>query len=262
MMEQLHLFIGIIFQNYLLIFAFFFIAILYASVGFGGGSSYLAVLSLTGFAFIQLRAISLLCNVVVVSGGTYIFAKNKLYNWKKVIPLVLLSIPMAFLGGFLSIKQQSFFIILALTLIIAAVLMLLSKRSKSKNETISTSTHIKNASLGGFIGFVSGMVGIGGGVFLAPLLHLTKWDSPKKIAAASSFFILVNSIAGLIGQVQNPNFNLEPNLTIVLLVTVFIGGQIGSRLSVNIISPQLLKKITAILIVFVGIKILYEQFYH
>lgn len=244
-------------QHYLLIIAFFFIAILYSSVGFGGGSSYLAILSLTGIAFIEIRAISLLCNVVVVSGGTYLFAKNKLLDLKKVLPLVLLSVPFAFLGGFLKIEQKIFYIVLATTLIVAGIFMLISRFLDTESMSYKKTNSIKNASIGGVIGFVSGMVGIGGGVFLAPLLHITKWESPKKIAATSSLFILVNSIAGLIGQVQNPEFKIDPIFIIVLLLAVFIGGQIGSRLSVNVLNPKIIKLITALLIAFVGIKILF-----
>ena len=105
------------------------------------------------------------------------------------------------------------------------------------------------------------MVGIGGGIFLAPLLHLTKWDSTKKIAATSSFFILLNSIAGLTGQYLNPNFSIEPTITIILMFTVLIGGQIGSRLSVKFISPIKIKKGTALLIAFVGIRILWKYLF-
>jgi len=249
-------------SNWEIIVLFFFVAILYSSVGLGGGSSYLAILALTSLAFIQVRAIALLCNIVVVSNGTLIYAKNSLYNWKKVIPLVAFSVPTAFLGGFIKISQSFFFILLGFTLIVAAFFMWISKYisqiSKDKNSKNSLT---KDASFGGIIGFISGMVGIGGGIFLAPLLHLTNWDTPKRIAATSSIFILVNSIAGLVGQYQNPTFSIEPNLTILLLVTVFIGGQIGSRLSAKTISPFMIKKITAILIITVGLRILWKHLF-
>ena len=246
-------------ENWEIISLFFLIAILYSSVGFGGGSSYLAVLALTSLAFTQIRAIALLCNIVVVTGGTFIYFQNNLFNWKKIIPLVLLSVPMAFLGGYLKISQVFFFILLGITLLIAAFLMWISKyiSTKSKDLNLNEST-LKNASYGGSIGFISGMVGIGGGIFLAPLLHLTRWDTPKRIAATSSFFILVNSIAGLTGQYLNPNFSIEPTITILLMFTVLIGGQIGSRLSAKLISPIILKKITALLIAFVGFRILWK----
>ncbi|MEN8124068.1 MAG: sulfite exporter TauE/SafE family protein [Bacteroidota bacterium] len=243
--------------NWEIVLLFFVIAVLYSSVGFGGGSSYLAILALTGLAYIQIRAISLLCNIVVVTGGTFIFAKNGHYNWKKVLPLVFLSVPMAFVGGYLKISQVFFFVLLGITLIVAASLMWFSK-NLSNYQLKNKNSIVNDASIGGFIGFISGMVGIGGGVFLAPVLHLTNWDTPKKIAATSSFFILVNSVSGLIGQFQNPDFFIEPKITIILMVTVFIGGQIGSRLSANFISSFVLKRITAIIIAIVGIRILWK----
>lgn len=246
-------------SNWEIIALFFLIALLYASVGFGGGSSYLAVLALTSLAFTHIRAIALLCNIVVVSGGTYIFIKNKLFNWKKILPLVLMSVPMAFLGGYLKISQTFFFVLLGITLFAAAILMWTSKYILKKSDISNHKNSItKDISYGGGIGFISGMVGIGGGIFLAPLLHLTKWDTSKRIAATSSFFILVNSIAGLGGQYLNPNFSIEPTITIILMFTVLIGGQIGSRLSVKFITPIKLKKATALLIAFVGIRILWK----
>ena len=237
---------------------FFCIAILYASVGFGGGSSYLAILALTGIAYTQIPSIALLCNVVVVSGNVFFYQQQKLYNWKKVIPLVAFSIPMAFIGGYLKINQTLFFILLAINLLTAAIFMWASnKMSNPKNETLKLSLS-KNARYGGIIGFISGMVGIGGGIFLAPILHLTHWDHPKKIAATASFFILVNSIAGLMGHYVNPNFSIDWNLTAALLITVLIGGQIGNRLGASILNPIKLKKATAILIAFVGVRILWK----
>jgi uncharacterized protein len=259
-MMNLHTLMGIIFSNWEIILLFFLVAILYSSIGFGGGSSYLAILTLTSLAFIHIRAIALLCNIVVVSGGSYIYIKSNLFNCKKIIPLVLMSVPMAFIGGYLKISETFFFILLGITLLIAAILMWTSKYFNRKEESSNYKTSItKDMSYGGFIGFISGMVGIGGGVFLAPLLHLTKWDSAKRIAATSSFFILVNSIAGLGGQFLNPEFSIEPAITMLLMFTVFIGGQIGSRLSVQFISPIKLKKSTAILIAFVALRILWKS---
>jgi uncharacterized membrane protein YfcA len=250
-----------LFYNWHIIILFFFVAILYSSVGFGGGSSYLAILALTGIVFTQIRATSLLCNIVVVSGNVYLFHQQKRIDWKKITPLILFSIPLAYLGGYLKINQQFFFILLGFTLLFAAITMWLSKRIVSSDEKIGKPKSIKNATYGGIIGFISGMVGIGGGVFLAPLLHLTNWDTPKKIAATASFFILVNSITGLLGQYSNPDFFIDWNLTSVLLVTVFIGGQIGSRLSNNFFTPIQLKKATAILIAFVSLRILWKYLF-
>jgi uncharacterized membrane protein YfcA len=246
-------------SNWLIILLFFIVAILYSSVGFGGGSSYLAILALTGILFTQIRATALLCNIIVVSGNVYLFHKKKIIDWKKIIPLVTLSIPFAFFGGYLKISNQLFFILLGVTLLFAAITMWLSNKIVSGEE--NKTKPIKNVAYGGIIGFVSGMVGIGGGIFLAPLLHLTSWDTPKKIAATASLFILVNSIAGLFGQYSNPNFEIDWSLTSILLFTVFIGGQIGSRISNKILTPYQLKKATAILIAFVSIRILIKYLF-
>ncbi|WP_165733574.1 sulfite exporter TauE/SafE family protein [Polaribacter sp. 20A6] len=239
-----------------IILLFFTVAILYSSVGFGGGSSYLAILALTGIVFTQIRATALLCNIVVVSGNVFFFLQQKKLNLKKIMPVVLLSVPLAFIGGKLKISQQFFFILLGVTLLFAAITMWISKRIISSDEKNNNSKPIKSGFFGGIIGFISGMVGIGGGIFLAPLLHLTNWDTPKKIAATASVFILVNSIAGVLGQYSNPDFIIDWHLTSILLITVFIGGQIGSRISNNYFTPIQLKKATAILIAFVSIRIL------
>jgi uncharacterized membrane protein YfcA len=243
------------------ILLFFIVAILYAAVGFGGGSSYLAILALTGIIFTQIRATALLCNIVVVSGNVFLFYHQKKINWKKILPLILLSVPLAYLGGYLKISQQFFFVLLGFTLLFAAITMWVSKRIVSSDEKNTKLKLIRNTVFGGVTGFISGMVGIGGGIFLAPLLHLTNWDTPKKIAATASFFILVNSIAGLLGQYSNPDFIIDWNLTSILLVTVFIGGQIGSRISNHYFTPIQLKKATAILIAFVSIRVLWKYLF-
>jgi len=255
------LILELFFQYWHVILLFFSVAILYSSVGFGGGSSYLAILALTGIAFTQIRATALFCNIVVVSGNVWLFYTQKVFHWKKIIPLITFSIPFAFLGGFLKINQLFFFILLGCTLLFASITMWISKRIVSKEENHNNLNLTKNASYGGIIGFISGMVGIGGGIFLAPLLHLTNWDTPKKIAATASLFILVNSIAGLLGQYSNPDFVVDWNLTSILIVTVFIGGQIGSRIGNTIFTPIQLKKATAILIAFVGIRILIKYIF-
>lgn len=245
-------------EFWLVILLFLIVATLYSSVGFGGGSSYLAILALSSIAFTEMRTIALFCNIVVVSSNVFLFYKEKIIDFKKIIPLVIFSIPMAYIGGYIKITEQLFFILLGFTLFFAAIMMWISKKITSEKEMINNSSFLKNSGFGGLIGFISGMVGIGGGIFLSPLLHLTNWDTPKKIAATASIFILVNSLAGLGGQVSNPNFTVNWHLTSILLIAVFIGGQIGNRLSSKLLTPILLKKATAILIAFVSIRILFK----
>ena len=256
---DLDIVINLLMNNWYIILLFFVIAVLYSSVGFGGGSSYLAILTLTGIAYTQIRSISLLCNIVVVGGNVIYFYKQKLYNWNKVFPIVLFSIPMAFLGGTIQITESFFFILLGCTLLFTAVTMWFSKKSISKNNTTHTMSFSKNASYGGLIGFISGMVGIGGGIFLAPLLHMIRWDSPKKIAATASVFILLNSISGFLGQSFNPSFAMHWNLTIVLLLAVLLGGFIGVRIGNRYFSAIQLKRGTAILIAIISLRILVKH---
>ena len=153
------------FQYWHIVILFFTVAILYSSVGFGGGSSYLAILALTGIIFTQIRATSLLCNIVVVTGNVFLFYRQKQINFKKILPLVLFSIPFAYLGGLLKINQQFFFILLGFTLLFASITMWISKKIISSDEKTANHSHTKNGFFGGFIGFISGMVGIGGGIF-------------------------------------------------------------------------------------------------
>ena len=258
---NIEFFFNLLLSNGYIILLFFIVAILYSSVGFGGGSSYLAILALTGIIYTQIRATALLCNIVVVIGNVFLFQHQKLYDLKRILPLVFFSVPMAFIGGFLKINEAFFFILLGATLLFAAITMWLSKTTKTALKKDTNSTTYKNATYGAIVGFVSGMVGIGGGIFLAPFLHLTHWNTPKKIAAVASLFILVNSTAGLLGQYANPDFKIDLNLTTLLLITVFIGGQIGSRISNTFFTPIQLKKATALLVAFVALRILFKYIY-
>ncbi len=251
--------LDVFYFNWHIVILFYLVAILYASAGFGGGSSYLAILALSSLAFTEIRSISLLCNIVVVSSGSYIFNQKGLINWRKILPLIMISMPLAFVGGLLSIEQAVYFIILGFSLILAAGLMLLAK-FKDKEMKKMDGNLLQDLFFGSGIGFLSGVVGIGGGIFLAPLLHITQWDTAKNIAATTSVFILLNSLSGLLGQVLNSDFSLNLSLTSTLLVTVFVGGQIGSRISTNILSQVWIKRITALLIAVVGVRILLSYF--
>lgn len=242
---------------------FFGVAVLYSSVGFGGGSSYLAILTLFGFSFEVLRPLALLCNITVVSNGTIQYGRKAYLQWHKLWPLALTSIPAAYIGGRIRLAEESFFILLGVLLILAAILMWLKK--ELQNETLSklllVQPIVSHLAIGLLIGFVSGLVGIGGGIFLAPILYLIKWDSPKKIAAASSFFILVNSIAGLLGQWALPSFNLNWHLAAGLIGAVAIGGFLGNFLGRDVLPPKTVRRATALLVFYVGVTILIKYLF-
>ncbi|MGR3811216.1 sulfite exporter TauE/SafE family protein [Jiulongibacter sp. NS-SX5] len=242
-----------------LILLFFGIAVLYSSVGFGGGSSYLAILTLFGIDFITLRAISLLCNITVVSNGTFQFFKKGFLKLKKVMPLALFSIPFAYLGGRIPIEEEVFFIVLGTALVAAAILMWIQKSLQATEINLKTDSWWFNGLVGGSIGFLSGLVGIGGGIFLSPLLYLLKWDEAKVISATASFFILVNSISGLAGQMSSVGFELDWQLALTLMITVGIGGFIGTYMGTKRFNSITVRKATAVLVFYVGIRILYKH---
>lgn len=245
-------------MEYIEIFILFLIiAFVYSSVGFGGGSSYLAVLAMFSLPYQEMRLTALICNIIVVVGGVYIYIKNNQVNWRKILPIALVSVPMAYFGAILKISQETFFLILGITLIIASLLLWVKTDTKT-DEVISEETKttvVRNGFLGGCIGFVSGLVGIGGGIFLSPLLNLMKWDTPRKIAATSSVFILVNSISGIIGQLTKLPSDINFVRITSLCLAVFIGGQLGSRMSLKW-NPIMIKRMTAILVFIAGVNVL------
>lgn len=232
---------------------FFLIALLYSSAGFGGGSSYLAILSLSPMAFEDVRMTALICNIAVVTGSLIVFHRSDLLQFKRIIPLVLLSVPLAFIGGGLRISETFFFVLLGITLLIAGLMML-----RSTSEQTTKLPSYTNGIIGGAIGFLSGVVGIGGGIFLSPVLYLTKWGKAKIIAATTALFILVNSIAGLTGQVITHGFDLDWKLLLSLVATVIVGGQIGARMTAHKLHPKTVKRIAALLIIVVAIRQLYK----
>ncbi len=243
-------------EHWQLIVLFFLVATLYSSVGFGGGSSYLALLALFAVDFLLTRSVALMCNITVVTGSVYIFYKKGYLDIRKSIPLVLLSVPLAFVGGYLPIKETSFYILLGGTLFFAGILTWFQPTPKNGNGNSTAHSNLTSSGIGGAIGLLSGMVGIGGGIFLAPLLYLVRWASPKAIAATSSLFILVNSISGLAGQLLKPGFKMDWYFALPLLVSVFIGGQLGVRLTSGKLPAIWVRRATALLILYVSSQLL------
>lgn len=239
----------------ILTIAFFIIATVYSSVGFGGGSSYLALMALMGVAPGIMRPSALLCNIVVVVGGTYIFGKAGYLDVRKSWPFIVASVPFAFLGGYWKIGEDAFFLLLGFTLVLASVALWIQPNDGSRK--LSDNTFL-NAGVSAGVGLLSGLVSIGGGIFLSPILHLSKWDTARKISALASVFILANSISGLAGQFTR-NATIDWQFVLPLLGAVLIGGQIGSRLGANKFNPLYIRRITALLILLAGINILKDH---
>ena len=241
---------------------FFVTAILYASVGFGGGSTYLALLLIFGVPYYIFPVIALICNIFVVSGNSFNYIRAGNLNLKLLTPYLVGSIPLAYIGGSLQIDKNLFEIFLFLVLAFAGTILLMNFRSYDDEDTTYKDIPIIISILiGGILGFVSGVVGIGGGIFLSPILFLIKAGKPKHIVTASSLFILINSIAGVIGQLTKNIVLIEVSNYWYLFLAVMIGGHIGNFLNLKIFPTRVMALITAILVLFVatrmGIKLIY-----
>ena len=234
---------------------FFITAILYSSVGFGGGSTYLALLLIWGVPYTIFPIIALSCNIIVVSGNCYNYIRAGNLNLKLLIPYLIGSIPLAFIGGSLPVEKKFFEILLFLVLSLAGCLLLINFRSyDDKQESYKNIPFLVSVIIGGILGFISGIVGIGGGIFLSPILFLIKAARPKHIVTAASLFILINSVFGIVGQLtKNLNFS-EVYSFFYLLIAVLIGGQIGNYLNLKIFPTRLLALITSGLVLFVAIR--------
>lgn len=246
----------------LLALSFFFIALIYSVVGFGGGSSYLALLALFNTPYEIIPQVSLLCNIVVVFGGSIHFLRKGHLSWALTRPVIVASVPMAYIGGCIPIGAKVFYGLLGLMLLTIGLRPLLIQNKN--HQMVHSEKHliIKYMLLGGGIGLISGMVGIGGGVFLAPILLNITNETPKTIAATTSLFILCNSISGFVGQVFKSGlsstvlFNFWP-----LFLACIVGGQIGSLLgSGKKVSQKTVGYMTAILVIYVGTKTLWRAF--
>ena len=243
---------------------FFVTAVLYASVGFGGGSTYNAILVLGDTDYRLLPSIALSCNLIVVTGGVWQYRRSGDLNLMFALPFIALSIPMAWFGGTVPIERETFIMFLGLSLLAAGLAMWFQPpESRASPPGAPLVNWFVGLPVGAVIGFLAGMVGIGGGVFLAPCLHLLRLADPKRIAATSSFFIMVNSIAGLLGQTmkQGASAHLGQLTDYVWLgVAVLIGGQVGSRLSTRVLSGHVVKRLTAALVLYVAGRLLYASF--
>ena len=232
---------------------FFITAILYSSVGFGGGSTYLALMLIWDIPYYIFPIIALLCNIIVVSGNSINYIRTGNLSLKLLIPYLIGSIPFAFYGASLQISKNLFEIILFLILTIAGILLFFeSKTLRNHDFEVSEIPKIFSVLIGSVIGFFSGLIGIGGGIFLSPILFLIKAGHPKQIASSASLFILINSIFGVAGQITkdivfDKFLNFWP-----LFLAVLIGGQIGNFLNIKFLSNKILALITSLLVIFVA----------
>ena len=239
----------------LLAILFLITAILYSSVGFGGGSTYLALLLIWGIPYFIFPVIALSCNIIVVSGNCFNYIRAGNLNLKLLIPYLVGSIPLAYIGGSLPIEKKLFEILLFLVLATAGTLLLFNFKSYNDREVSYQKIPVPiSIVIGGILGFISGVVGIGGGIFLSPILFLIRASRPKHIVTTASLFILINSISVIIGQLTKNAVLAEVQNYWYLLIAVLIGGQVGNFLNLKIFPVKILVLLTASLVLFVAIR--------
>ena len=246
---------------FILSILFLITAILYSSVGFGGGSTYLALLLIWDIPYYIFPVIALFCNIIVVTGNSFNYIKAGNHNLKLLTPFLIGSIPLAYLGGTLEINKEIFEIILFLVLSVAGALLLINNKAyEEKKVIINKLNYLTSIFIGGVLGIISGIVGIGGGIFLSPILFLLKADKPKNIVTTASLFILINSISGIFGQLTKENVLNEFIFYWPLFLAVLVGGQVGNYLNLKSFSNRVLALITSFLVIFVAFRMGFRIF--
>ncbi len=233
------------------------VSALYSSVGHGGASGYLAVLSFFTFTPNQLATTALTLNILVSGLSFFSYYRAGHFSFKLAFPFVIASIPTAFLGGTMHITNKAYYFLLSCVLIIAGIRMLLPLNKKSNKSLTSPGIPVTIIT-GGSIGILSGIVGIGGGIFLSPIMILMKWASTKKTSAIAAFFILVNSISGLCGRCFGGTIEFQSMLPFI--VATFIGGLAGSYSGANFLSSISLRRILAIVLFIASVKLIIKMY--
>lgn len=236
-----------------LLIPFFVAAFVYSSVGHGGGSAYLALMAFTTLAQPTIRSTALVLNIVVALVGFISYQRAQHFQWRLLVPFALGSIPAAFLGGMKPLAPATFKLVLGLTLLASAVRLIWVAPPVVRPLPGRLLWWI-GPPIGAVLGLVAGMVGVGGGIFLSPLLLFLAWANTKQTAAVSAAFILINSISGLAAQSATIDWKLVTPAAVVVLVA----GTAGSRLGANRLSPVWLQRLLAIVLVSASIKLLFQ----
>jgi uncharacterized membrane protein YfcA len=230
------------------------VAFLYSSVGHAGASGYIAVMALWGLSPVEIRPTALVLNILVASIGAYQFWTAGHFSWKLFWPFALLSVPAAYLGGYLHLPVSILKLLIGLVLIFSAARLFFRREDPPEVVQVSRPTAI---SVGGVIGFLSGLTGTGGGIFLTPTLLFFRWARIRQAAAVSALFILVNSISGLAGYFTASHY--IPALGIMMAPSAIIGGVLGSHLGSRRFPVRIISLLLATVLVIAGAKLIFTR---
>ncbi len=232
----------------------FIVAALYSSVGHGGASGYLAVLSFFAVAPATMGSTALTLNVLVAGVALFSYLRAGHLSWRLAWPFILLSIPAAFIGGLVKVSEKTYFVLLALALVIAAYRLAMSATGSVEGSEFKRVKLSVSLPAGGAIGLLSGIVGVGGGIFLSPVMLLFRWADAKKTSAVAALFIVVNSFAGLAGRL------VKGELAIggfgPLVAVAFLGGLLGSYYGANRFSGVVLRRLLAVVLIVAALKMI------
>ena len=244
-------------SSFVLLFALFVIAALYSSVGHGGASGYLAILSLTVYAsqdpsWLKQHAWSL--NLLVAGLAFLAYKKEGFYNSKLAISFMITSVPAAIVGGLLKVEHGIYDTLLSVTLIFAAWRLMMVKDRKSEEVFVENPPLYIPVIVGAVIGFLSGIIGVGGGIFLSPIILLFGWADAKTTAGIAAVFIWVNSAAGLIGNSISGQLEIEIGVLLPFALAVILGGLVGSRMGSNVFSQQTVRRVLVSVLILAALK--------
>lgn len=232
---------------YLLAFLFFIVAFMYSSVGLGGGSSYTALMAIFGMSTLAIPMISLSLNLFVTSVVSFNFIRHKHGRLKLIMPFLISSIPMAYVGGALQLSKEIFYWALMLSLVFVAIRIYFWQNTTIKLNIGQTGKLIISLIAGSILGLVSGIVGIGGGIYLVPLIIILGLGTEKEAATCGAIFIWLNSFSGLISRMQYNSIDLFNYIP--LIVAVLAGGILGSFMGAIKFSPKVMQKILGVIII-------------
>ena len=230
----------LIISPYFLSVLFFTVALIYSSVGLGGGSSYTALMAILGVSHVVIPAISLTLNLFVSSVGSFNFIRKRHAHLELLLPFLITSIPMSYLGGAIKLPRDIFYWILLISLIFVAIRIYAWENTSLRVNLGKTKKIIISLMAGSVLGFIAGTVGIGGGIYLVPFIIILGLGSPKEAAACGAVFIWVNSLSGLIARLQHHLIDVTELLPVI--VAVLIGGYLGSFIGSSTLSSRAMEK--------------------
>ncbi|MFN2376631.1 MAG: sulfite exporter TauE/SafE family protein [Candidatus Binatia bacterium] len=230
----------------------FVVAFLYSSVGHAGASGYIAVMTLLGMAPAEIKPTALVLNILVASIGALQFFRAGHFSWQLFWPFALLSVPLAWVGGYVSLPNQAFRMLVGAILFYSAARFVVGSPSGGRPLAPPRAAAL---AIGGGVGLLSGLTGTGGGIFLTPVLLLMNWATVKGAAAVSVVFILLNSISGLLGNVSSTG--TFPAFALVPAVAAVVGGSVGSHLGSRRLEPLVIQRLLAVVLVIAGAKLLF-----